>query len=177
VTLVSASLTLEVEHFAQIGSASIAFGDLTVPVGPWVIIEEPEMGLHPQGLSAVLLLVLELLWRGYRVVLSTHAPLVLDLAFALRHLRGLPEGPRALARAFGIERLATDVRKVMEKALAADVRIHYLQHDNVGAFNAVNISGLDPAADEPAESGWGGLTEFSSRFQDAIAATRAGAEG
>ena len=38
----------------------------------WVVIEEPEMGLHPQGIEAVLLLVLELMKRGYKVVLSTH---------------------------------------------------------------------------------------------------------
>lgn len=30
----------------------------------WVVIEEPEMGLHPQAVTAFLLLVLELLWRG-----------------------------------------------------------------------------------------------------------------
>ena len=34
----------------------------------WVVIEELEMGLHPRAISVVLLLVLELLARGYRVV-------------------------------------------------------------------------------------------------------------
>jgi len=50
----------------------------------WVIIEEPEMGLHPNAISVVLLLVLELLWRGYRVCLSSHSPHVLDVVWALR---------------------------------------------------------------------------------------------
>ncbi len=37
----------------------------------WVVLEEPEMGLHPQAVTVVMLLVLELLWRGYRVVWSS----------------------------------------------------------------------------------------------------------
>ncbi len=50
----------------------------------WVVIEEPEMGLHPKGIQAVLLLVLVLvlvlvlLRRGYRVVVSTHSSVVLE---------------------------------------------------------------------------------------------------
>jgi hypothetical protein len=43
----------------------------------WVVIEEPEAGLHPNAISAVLLLILDLLARGYRVCLSTHSPHVL----------------------------------------------------------------------------------------------------
>ncbi|MDZ7358629.1 MAG: ATP-binding protein, partial [candidate division KSB1 bacterium] len=31
----------------------------------WVVIEELEMGLHPQAISVTMLMVLELLWRGY----------------------------------------------------------------------------------------------------------------
>ena len=39
------------------------------------VIEEPEMGLHPNGISAVLNLIMELRSRGYRVYLSTHSPM------------------------------------------------------------------------------------------------------
>ena len=39
----------------------------------WVIIEEPEIGLHPQAISALLLVLLELLRRGYKVIVSTHS--------------------------------------------------------------------------------------------------------
>ena len=34
----------------------------------WVIIEEPEMGLHPQAISALLIVFLELMRRGYKVI-------------------------------------------------------------------------------------------------------------
>ncbi len=50
----------------------------------WVVIEEPEMGLHPNGIGAVINLVMELRLRGYRVCISTHSPHVLDVIWALR---------------------------------------------------------------------------------------------
>ncbi len=53
----------------------------------WVVIEEPEAGLHPNAISAVLLLILDLLSRGYRVCLSTHSPHVLDVVWALKVIR------------------------------------------------------------------------------------------
>jgi predicted ATPase len=40
----------------------------------WVVLEEVEMGLHPRAISVLLLMVLELVTRGYRVCLSTHSP-------------------------------------------------------------------------------------------------------
>jgi hypothetical protein len=52
----------------------------------WVVIEEPEMGLHPQAIAVFMLLVLDLLWRGYRVVVSTHSPLILDVVWAIRRV-------------------------------------------------------------------------------------------
>ena len=40
----------------------------------WVMIEELEMGLHPKAIAAVFFIVLDLLWHGYKVCLSTHSP-------------------------------------------------------------------------------------------------------
>ena len=50
----------------------------------WVVIEEPEMGLHPQAISALLLMFLELLRRGYNVIVSTHSPQILELVWAIQ---------------------------------------------------------------------------------------------
>src|SRR2546427_713628 len=52
----------------------------------WVVLEELEMGLHPRAISIVLLLVFELVARGYRVCLSTHSPQGLDAIWAFKHL-------------------------------------------------------------------------------------------
>ena len=70
----------------------------------WVVIEEPEMGLHPQAIAVVMLVVLDLLWRGYKVVLSTHSPLVLDIVWAVRRLHDHRARWQLLAHAFGAPR-------------------------------------------------------------------------
>ncbi len=48
-----------------------------------VIIEEPEMGLHPRAIETVILLILDLIRRGYRVMISTHSVLFLDILMAI----------------------------------------------------------------------------------------------
>jgi predicted ATP-dependent endonuclease of OLD family len=53
----------------------------------WVIVEEPEAGLHPQAVSAVLLGVMELLVRGYKVILSTHSSHILDFVWGWKMLQ------------------------------------------------------------------------------------------
>ena len=76
----------------------------------WVVLEELEMGLHPRAISVVLLLVFELLARGYRVCLSTHSSQVLDAIWALKHLRESNAKPEALLEVFGAPRTAPMLR-------------------------------------------------------------------
>jgi energy-coupling factor transporter ATP-binding protein EcfA2 len=133
----------------------------------WVILEEPEMGLHPQAVTAVMLLVLELLWRGYRVVLSTHSPHVLTMLWMMRRLKEHQARWQLVCEAFD---LASDqaMRPVAKAALEKDYRAHLLQFDSRGKVHSVDISSLDPSSDNDDVSGWGGLTAYSSRFGDAV---------
>lgn len=128
----------------------------------WVVIEEPEMGLHPQGISAVLLLVLELLRRGYRVVMSTHSPVVLEMIWALREFKQLGATEKDVRNLFSLK----SAKKLAQAALSKDYRVYYFDRQ----CPARDISTLDPGALEVAESEWGGITGFSSRVNAAIAA-------
>jgi hypothetical protein len=138
------------------------------PLIDWVIIEEPEMGLHPQALNAVMALVLDLLWRGYRVVLSTHSPFVLDVVFALRSLRKAKDGVRLLGEAFGLPN-RPEFQRVFKAALEKTTRTFSLMFDESGRVSSKDISSLDPGSEDPAVADWGGLTGFSGRFGKAIA--------
>jgi hypothetical protein len=134
----------------------------------WVVIEEPEMGLHPQAVAVVMLVVLDLLWRGYRVVISTHTPLVLDIVWAVRRLHDHAARWQLLAHAFCAGE-TPPIRKVMEHALAADYRVFFMEIDQESRLvRSRDISGLDPDAANDNEASWGGLTGFSSRFGDAV---------
>lgn len=134
------------------------------PAVRWVIIEEPEMGLHPEAISAVLLLALELMLRGYRVCLSTHSPHVLDVVWALRVLQDCGGTARDVLKLFDLGALP-QLLPIADRALKSDLRVHYFQTTGT----AVDISGLDPGSPNPAESGWGGLAGFSGRVGDVVA--------
>ncbi len=131
----------------------------------WVVLEELEMGLHPRAIAVVVLLVLELVARGYRVCLSTHSPQVLDALWALKHLRANRARPEDFLNIFEapntqpMQRLAT---AAMEKS----VKVYYFNRDT---GTADDISELDPSAEGQAEAGWGGLSEFSGRANEAVA--------
>lgn len=130
----------------------------------WAVIEELEMGLHPQAISVVLALVLELLSRGYRVCLSTHSPHVLDVVWALRFLQQHGGRPADVLDVLSLPKQPS-TKKLAAAALAKEFRVYYFKRDG----KVLDISSLDPGADDAAEAGWGGLTEFSGRVGDIVA--------
>jgi len=131
----------------------------------WVVIEEPEMGLHPNAISVVLLLVLELLWRGYRVCLSTHSPHVLDVVWAVRVIQARGAEPSHLLDVFDV-RKSEPMKGVAKEAIRRAARVYYFGQDG----QARDISNLDPGSQDRSEAGWGGLSEFSGRVNDVVAA-------
>lgn len=135
----------------------------------WVVIEEPEMGLHPKALSVFMLLVIDLLWRGYRVVLSTHSPIVLTVAWMLRRFQETGARWQLLCDAFGATGdRRRDLQEAAKEALKKDVRTYLLAFGEDGKVRSKDISSLDPGDESDDVSGWGGLTGFSSRFADAV---------
>ncbi len=132
----------------------------------WVIIEEPEMGLHPQALTVLLLLTLDLLWRGYRVVLSTHSPHVLTAMWMLRRLREYRAEPQLVCDAFDVK-ATKPLLDVAQSALTANAAVYLLEFRN-GKVRSKDISTLDPSSPDDAVAGWGGLAGFSERFSDAV---------
>lgn len=137
----------------------------------WVVLEELEMGLHPRAIAVVLLLVFELVARGYRVCLSTHSLQVLEAVWALKHLKANGAGADAFLEIFdaaNTQAMQKMANTVMEKTMA----VFYFNRET---GKTSDISELDPSAEEEGLSGWGGLSEFSGRANRAVA--RAAANG
>ncbi len=130
----------------------------------WVVIEEPETGLHPNGIGAVLNFVMELRMRGYRVCLSTHSPHVLDIVWALRFMQDNAGMTNDVLRLLGL-RSAAKTRQLADEVLKSDFKTYYFARSGT----VHDISDLDPGAEDIAEGGWGGLTEFSGRVGDIVA--------
>ena len=130
----------------------------------WVVIEEPEMGLHPRAVSTFLLLILELMRREYKVVISTHSTVVLDLVWALRQIqecRGTETDVRDL---FELKPNST-TKQIAERALTKDYSVFFFERDKV----AQDISSLDPGSEDEAISNWGDLNGFAGRAADVVA--------
>lgn len=133
----------------------------------WVVIEEPEMGLHPEALTAALLLVLDLLWRGYKVAISTHSPHVLTAVWMLQRLKRHKARKELVCEGFGVPKSAA-LKRVAESALKKNYMVYVFEFGEDGKVRSQDISNLDPDAESDAESGWGGLTGFTSRFGGAV---------
>jgi hypothetical protein len=130
----------------------------------WAVIEELEMGLHPQAISVCLTLVLELLSRGYRVCFSTHSPHVLDLVWALNFLKKNDGTAKDVRDIFNLAAGAA-ASKITDAALQSDYKVYYFTRSGL----VKDISALDPGASDIEEAVWGGLTEFSGRVSEIVA--------
>ena len=118
----------------------------------WVVMEEPEMGLHPNGIGAVMNLVMELRSRGYRICISTHSLHVLDVIWALRFVQDNNGEVRDVLRLFGLKS-EVKTRKLSSAVLKSELRTYYFRRDG----SVHDISDLDPGSENLAEGGWGGL--------------------
>jgi hypothetical protein len=125
-----------------------------------VIIEEPEMGLHPRAIRAFMYIVMELLYRGYSVVLSTHSPAILEIVWALGLIGEGSDPVSSFCKLFGAAK-KNPMEDMAYSVLKKSIRVHYFKPDEDGKTRTVDISGMDPSgmADE---ADWGGLTEQSS---------------
>ena len=133
----------------------------------WVVIEEPEMGLHPKAISAVLLIFLELLRRGYKVIVSTHSSQILELIWAIRFIAKSNSASTRLRQLLNLKASAysRDLTKTIleEKTFKT---YYFSRQDSV--VSVKDISTLDPEDPDEAIADWGGLTLFSTKSADIV---------
>jgi hypothetical protein len=136
-----------------------------------VILEEPELGLHPQALFAVGISMLHLLTRGYRVVVSTHSPLMVDFAWAIERLaqaaRSEHASVRHVQRTFALPSTARS-GQVSAAILRARARTYYLTYRDDGRVDSKDISGLRSYAPDPDEASWGELLKYSNKVAESL---------
>ena len=128
-----------------------------------VVIEEPEMGLHPNAISTVMALVLELLARDYQVIISTHSPQILDVIWAIQFFKQNQGTIQDVLKIFELKS-NPKTRVVAKAALKKDFKVYFFSTDGV----VKDISNLDPGSEDETESGWGGLSGFSSHVGDVV---------
>lgn len=133
----------------------------------YVIIEEPEMGLHPEAIESILLQVIDLLSRDYKVIISTHSPVLLEFAWAFNLLKKSKVGENALYELFNLSKTAP-TKKLFEKILSKKtINLFHFDRDSKGVV-VNDITSLDPGSENTNISQWGGLSQFASRAADVI---------
>ena len=132
----------------------------------WAVIEEPEMGLHPQAITSLLVVFLELLRRGYRVIVSTHSPQILELIWAIQLFVKANAGPSPLLEMLDLKSNLFS-KQLAEAVLEKTFRTYYFSRQK-NVVNVKDISTLDAEDSDEAVSDWGGLTVFSTKASEVV---------
>ena len=135
----------------------------------YVVIEEPEMGLHPQAIKAVLLEILELIHNGLKVIVSTHSTTLLDFAWAFNIVKDSSTANKenALYEMFDLCKTAT-TSQIFDGLLDKKLSTYYFSRSKNGKVLSTDISTLDAGNENRAISEWGGLSQFSSKVADIV---------
>ena len=145
-----------------------------------VIIEEPEMGLHPKAVMDVILQILELVQgekgpqgpkHGYQVIVSTHSALFLDFAWAFNKIKTISDNRakyNALYELLGIGE-DSSMKRMLRGIFDKTIRTCYLGKDNGKVYShSQDISTLNVWDEDPVVSEWGGMTSFATKATEIL---------
>lgn len=136
----------------------------------WVVIEEPEMGLHPRAIRSVLLEIIELVQNGYKVIVSTHSSLFLEFVWAFNRLRMLSEDgfKNAMGEMFEVD-MATVAASLFDGLRGMTVKTYYSAGSTTEKGVVFSdISALDVFSENVNMSEWGGLSSFASKVSEIV---------
>lgn len=135
----------------------------------WVVIEEPEMGLHPKAIETVVLQIIELMQNGYKVIVSTHSTILLEFAWAFGILKNLNERTfrKAMCELFSVDThdsMADLFRDLKEK----NVKTYFMSSNGGEGVVSSDISSLDVESDTDFVADWGGLSFFAGKASEIV---------
>jgi len=133
----------------------------------FIVIEEPETGLHPRAILSVILVCLELLHRGYRLLISTHSPVLLEAIWAIRNLQNNNSDVKYLYQLFDLKP-SPPITELFENILKNKKFSTYYFDQKEDGVEVRDISSLDPFDEDLSTADWGGLTSFSSRASEVV---------
>ena len=137
----------------------------------YIILEEPEMGLHPMAIQTIILQMIEFMHAGYKVIVSTHSPILLEFVWAYNYLKNIPEKKRvgALCEVFGIQNSKKNNLNFLNDVYEKAIKTYYFSRNASGKVEAKDISSLDVFSEDVAVNEWGGITQFSSKANEVVA--------
>lgn len=134
-----------------------------------VIIEEPEMGLHPRAIESILIQICELICDGYKVIVSTHSSLFLEFAWVFNTLvRTGSDVYSALCDLFKVQKTSPTGKMLKEFSYKTIKTYYFSRSADEDEVCSKDISSLDVMSDEIDLSEWGGIMDFATRTNDTV---------
>ncbi|WP_287621078.1 AAA family ATPase [Parabacteroides sp.] len=135
----------------------------------WVIIEEPEMGLHPRAIETVILEIIELIQSEYKVIVSTHSPALLEFAWAFKNLQQGCRGhfKQAMCELFAVSGRSS-AASLFDQLEKKRINTFYFSAKKQEGVVSSDITSLDVSSDNLDISEWGGLSSFASRVSEIV---------
>jgi hypothetical protein len=112
------------------------------------------------------LICLELLHRGYRLLISTHSPVLVEAVWAIRFLQEENRNTKYLYQLFDLKPSSV-ITELFENILKKNFLTYYFERQEDGV-EVRDISSLDPFNSDSAIANWGGLTSFSSQASEVV---------
>lgn len=136
----------------------------------YVVLEEPEMGLHPKAILSILLEIIELMQNGYKIILSTHSSVLLEFAWAFNNIKNCnaskEQKEKMLMQLLDVEQFEA-IPQMMDGVFEKSIRTYYFANKN-GGVEAMDISHLDVMSDNSDMADWGGLSQFSEKASQIV---------
>lgn len=132
----------------------------------YMVIEEPEMGLHPQAVMAVLLEIIELVQKGIKVIISTHSTVPLEFVWAFNFLKDSTKKNREFELMKLFDESAVNAG-ILSGIFSKSIKTYAFVHSK-DKVKSIDISSLDAMDEKTIISEWGGLSSFASRATDLV---------
>jgi len=128
-----------------------------------IIIEEPEMGLHPKAVLEFLLKITTEFLPDRKIIISTHSSVPLEFAWAINNLPANADG--YIAELFDGILDGVSGKRILDGISGKKIKVYAFEH-NGGKTVVRDISQLNTLSDDKTEAEWGGITNFITRATD-----------
>ncbi len=128
----------------------------------YIVIEEPELGLHPRAIIEFMFTVLKLMKKGVKVVISTHSSTPLDFVWAMNRLKH--KGVKSFAALAEMFDFKIKDKNFFDGLFEKEIKVYYFAPDpKTRKVNSKDISSLDVESEDEDVSNWGGMSLSADR--------------
>ncbi|MBQ3657143.1 MAG: AAA family ATPase [Bacteroidales bacterium] len=127
----------------------------------FIVIEEPELGLHPRAIIEFMMTVLKIMQTGTKVIISTHSSTPLDFVWTIQHLKEKGAKPSELAKMFDFK---IKDKTVFDNLFEKTFKTYYFAPDKkTKKVYTKDISSLDVFSEDEDIASWGGMSLSADR--------------